>query len=83
VLRWVRALRALWRQPPTAADSPLLSDTKPPTPQVVDAQNALTDSVLRECDELRAPFKQLFTALYDYPKFGTPFKRGREFSSSF
>ncbi|KXZ53386.1 hypothetical protein GPECTOR_7g1282 [Gonium pectorale] len=45
---------------------------------VVDAQNALTNEVLAECDT-REAFKKLFTALYDYPKFGAPFKAGSRY----
>ena len=44
---------------------------------VVEAQNKLTTSVLSQC-ETREPFRQLFTQLFDYPKFGTPFKQGGE-----
>ncbi|GFR49589.1 hypothetical protein Agub_g11655, partial [Astrephomene gubernaculifera] len=44
----------------------------------VDSQNALTSEVLRQCDT-REQFKQLFTALYDYPKFGVPFKAGSRY----
>lgn len=36
---------------------------------VVDAQNALTESVLAQCDT-RDRFKALMTQLYDYPRFG-------------
>eukprot|EP00878_Enallax_costatus_P029867 GHUV01032432.1.p1 GENE.GHUV01032432.1~~GHUV01032432.1.p1 ORF type:complete len:735 (+),score=227.44 GHUV01032432.1:207-2411(+) len=42
---------------------------------VVDTQNRLTQKVLQQC-ETREQFKELFTQLYDYPKYGTPFKRG-------
>jgi len=45
------------------------------TRKFVEAQNALTNTVLDKC-ETRAQFKELFTQLYDYPKFGTPFRRG-------
>lgn len=27
-------------------------------------------------------YRELFTALYDYPKFGTPFKRGDRYDSN-
>ncbi|GLC56852.1 hypothetical protein PLESTB_001156200 [Pleodorina starrii] len=41
----------------------------------VEQQNQLTGEVLAQCDT-REPFKKLFTALYDYPKFGAPFRAG-------
>lgn len=48
------------------------------TQAFVEAQNELTQKVLAQC-ETRDQFKELFTALYDYPKFGTPFKRGNRY----
>ncbi|KAG2492766.1 hypothetical protein HYH03_008931 [Edaphochlamys debaryana] len=45
------------------------------TKAFVTEQNKLTHEVLAECDT-REPFRKLFTALYDYPKFGAPFKCG-------
>ena len=42
---------------------------------VVDAQNALSQSVLQRC-ETRAGFKDLMNELYDYPRYGCPYKRG-------
>ena len=36
---------------------------------VVDAQNALTESVFAQCDT-RDRFKALMTQMYDYPRFG-------------
>ena len=47
----------------------------PETVAFVEAQNALTDAVLAECTT-RARFKDLMTALYDYPRFSCPFKWG-------
>ena len=47
----------------------------PETVAFVEAQNALTDGVLAEC-ATRARFKELMTALYNYPRFSCPFKRG-------
>eukprot|EP00882_Tetradesmus_deserticola_P019405 GHRQ01020886.1.p1 GENE.GHRQ01020886.1~~GHRQ01020886.1.p1 ORF type:complete len:455 (+),score=131.29 GHRQ01020886.1:102-1466(+) len=47
----------------------------PETQAFVEAQNKLTAKVLEQCTT-RDQFKSLFTALYDYPKYGTPFKRG-------
>ena len=44
---------------------------------VVAAQNALTDSVLEECDT-REQFKALMTDMYDFPKVTCPFQRGEE-----
>ncbi|PNW76248.1 hypothetical protein CHLRE_12g542100v5 [Chlamydomonas reinhardtii] len=45
------------------------------TREFVDAQNALTASVLEQCDT-REQFRQLFTDVFDYPKYGAPFKAG-------
>lgn len=42
---------------------------------VVTAQNSLTSGVLEEC-ETRSKFKELMTELYNYPKYGCPYKRG-------
>ncbi|KAL6754676.1 prolyl oligopeptidase [Haematococcus lacustris] len=44
----------------------------------VAAQNQLTNEVLAQCDTRQA-FKDLFTQLYDYPKYGTPFRRGSRY----
>ena len=44
-------------------------------PAVVAAQNALTDSVLAECDT-RDKFKELMTQMYNFPKLSCPFQRG-------
>ena len=41
----------------------------------VEAQNAVTASVLDRC-ETRLRFKALMTRLYDYPRFGLPRKHG-------
>lgn len=51
------------------------SDATAGTAAVVDAQNALTDSVLARCGT-RDAFKDLFTELFNYERFGTPYKRG-------
>ncbi|MEW5297596.1 MAG: hypothetical protein WDW36_000797 [Sanguina aurantia] len=45
------------------------------TKSFVISQNELTQTALEQCDT-RQNFKELFTKLYDYPKFSTPFKRG-------
>ncbi len=50
-------------------------------PPVVDAQNKVTSDVLARCST-REQFKQLFTALYNYPKYGTPFKRGNRYGDT-
>ena len=42
---------------------------------VVEAQNALTNSVLERCGT-REKFKDLMTRLYNYERFSCPFKRG-------
>ena len=57
---------------PLSPNFPLLPLSSLP---VVEAQNLLTGEVLAQCDT-REPFRQLFTQLYDYAKYGTPFKRG-------
>lgn len=44
----------------------------------VEAQNGVTAGVLEQCGS-RDRFKQLFTQLFDYEKFGTPYKRGQRF----
>ena len=46
-----------------------------PAAAVVDAQNSLTERVFTECDT-RGRFAKLMTALYDYPHYGAPFRRG-------
>ena len=51
--------------------------TTRPTP-VVDAQNALTQTVLAQC-ETHDKFKALMTRLYDYPRYGCPSKRGERY----
>ncbi|KIZ07661.1 prolyl endopeptidase [Monoraphidium neglectum] len=48
------------------------------TQKFVEAQNELTNSVLAQCDT-REQFKALFTDLYNYPKYGTPFKKGSRY----
>jgi prolyl oligopeptidase len=44
----------------------------------VTQQNELFQSVLKQCDT-RDQFKSLFEKIFDYPKFGTPFKRGNRY----
>ena len=46
-----------------------------PNTAVVEAQNALTSSVLDKCGT-REKFKELMTRLYNYERFSCPFKRG-------
>ena len=48
------------------------------TKKFVDSQNHLFESVLSQC-ETRDSFKGLFEKVFDYPKFGTPFKRGSRY----
>lgn len=48
------------------------------TQKFVEAQNELTDEVLAQCGT-RDKFKALFTDLYNYPKYGTPFKKGQRY----
>jgi len=50
----------------------------PETRQFVEAQNQLTEDQLAKCGT-RSDFKNLFTKLYDYPKYGTPFKHGSRY----
>ncbi|KAL4854888.1 Prolyl endopeptidase [Chlorella vulgaris] len=50
----------------------------PETQAFVAAQNKLTSSVLEQC-EAREPFKELFTELFNYEKYGTPYKRGQRY----
>ena len=45
------------------------------TQAFVAAQNELTQSALARCRS-REPFKKFFRQLYDYEKFGCPYKRG-------
>ncbi|KAG2492774.1 hypothetical protein HYH03_008938 [Edaphochlamys debaryana] len=45
------------------------------TKAFVTEQNKLTEQVLAECDT-REQLRSLLTTLYDYPKYGLPFKRG-------
>jgi hypothetical protein len=47
-----------------------------PGATVVNAQNRLTQLVLAQCTT-RGGFKDLFTRLYNYPRFSVPFRRGR------
>lgn len=48
---------------------------------VVDAQNALTTTVLAQCDT-RNKFAALMRQLYDYPKYGTPSRHGDRWERS-
>jgi hypothetical protein len=43
---------------------------------VVAAQMNLTGRVLEQCDT-RTRFRALFSEVYNYPKFGAPYQRGR------
>ena len=45
------------------------------TKQFVTAQNKLTQRLLSQCRS-RQQFKDFFRKLYDYEKFGCPYKRG-------
>ena len=54
-----------WLEDPDAAE----------TAAFVAAQNALTEGVLARC-ETRAAFRSLFKDLYDYARYGTPFRKG-------
>lgn len=48
------------------------------TKAFVDAQNEVTQKFLSEC-ESREKFRERMTALYNYPKYGTPFRRGSKY----
>ncbi|GAQ82840.1 Prolyl oligopeptidase family protein [Klebsormidium nitens] len=48
------------------------------TKAFVDAQNEVTQKFLSEC-ETREKFRERMTALYNYPKYGTPFRRGSKY----
>lgn len=62
-----------------AHDSISLDDTRcAPKCAVVEAQNALTNSVLEKCGT-REKFKELMTRLYNYERFSCPFKRGSRY----
>lgn len=46
--------------------------------EFVEKQVTLTNSVLENCDS-KQKFKDRITALYDYPKYECPFKRGDKY----
>lgn len=48
------------------------------TKEFVDKQSTLTDSVLAVCD-VRDKIRRQITALYDHPRYDTPFKRGNRY----
>eukprot|EP01025_Chloroclados_australasicus_P003966 TRINITY_DN10949_c0_g2_i1.p1 TRINITY_DN10949_c0_g2~~TRINITY_DN10949_c0_g2_i1.p1 ORF type:complete len:816 (+),score=84.31 TRINITY_DN10949_c0_g2_i1:157-2604(+) len=48
------------------------------TQQFVEVQNIVTQEVLARC-ESRDNFKNLMTKLYDFPRYGCPFKRGNRY----
>jgi len=48
------------------------------TKAFVKAQNELTDPIIKSC-EVRDSFKKRLTELWDYPKFGCPFRRGNRY----
>lgn len=54
---------------PHAPSHPPRHDRTMPPQAFVEAQNALTQTVLAQC-ESREPFRRLFTQLYDYEKYG-------------
>lgn len=49
---------------------------------VVDAQNAVTQSVFSQCPT-RDSFKELMTELYNFPRYGCPYKRGGRYYYSY
>jgi hypothetical protein len=48
------------------------------TKAFVEAQNEVTQKFLAEC-ETREKFRERMTALYNYPKYACPFKRGSKY----
>eukprot|EP00850_Spirogloea_muscicola_P019505 SM000192S04900 [mRNA] locus=s192:24950:30395:- [translate_table: standard] len=48
------------------------------TKAFVEAQNAVTQAVLASCDT-REPFRERMAELYNYPKYGCPYKRGSRY----
>ena len=46
--------------------------------EFIEAQRKLTDSVLSHCN-LRGNFRDKITALYDFPRYGCPFKKGNKY----
>lgn len=48
----------------------------------VEEQNKLTMPYLEQC-AIRAQFHQRLTALYDYPKYSCPYKRGKRYYLKF
>ena len=48
------------------------------TRKFVNAQKVITDKVLKECSTVDK-FKDRLTELWDYPKYGCPFKRGSRY----
>ncbi len=45
------------------------------TKQFVDEQNKVTNAFLEKC-QYRSKIQERITSLWNYPKFGSPFKRG-------
>lgn len=77
-LRLLERLRSSTYTPSNAPPSPppfLITPPPHPATTVVDAQNALTSSVLEQCGS-RDQFRDLFTHLYNYERYGTPYKKG-------
>lgn len=77
-LRLLERLRSSTYTPSNAPPSPppfLITPPLHPATTVVDAQNALTSSVLEQCGS-RDQFRDLFTHLYNYERYGTPYKKG-------
>lgn len=48
------------------------------TKKFVEGQNAITNDMLKDCSALEK-FKDRLTKLWDYPKYGCPFKRGSRY----
>jgi prolyl oligopeptidase len=44
----------------------------------VDAQNAISEPFVRQCD-IRERVAEELTTLWDYPKYGVPSKRGQRY----
>ena len=46
--------------------------------QFIEEQRTLTQSILKKCD-LKEKLRERTTALFDYPKYDCPFKRGEKY----
>ncbi|XP_050365033.1 uncharacterized protein LOC126783580 isoform X2 [Argentina anserina] len=49
------------------------------TKEFVQKQVELTQSVLKECDDVRGKLSEKITKLFDHPRYDTPFRRGKKY----